>query len=123
MRRRELVAALFASSLPMPLAAQSRAGRIGYLALLHNERLFNALVRGLGDNGLVLNANVVIDARSAEGDPTRLEEAAAARSNTGSAGRDRDDSHRFRAERRCSRDRHGRESRPAWRQPDGPKPG
>src|SRR5215204_744174 len=78
MRRRELVAALFASSLPMPLAAQSRAGRIGYLALLHNERLFNALVRGLEDQGHVLNANVVIEARSAEGDPARLEEAAAA---------------------------------------------
>jgi putative tryptophan/tyrosine transport system substrate-binding protein len=78
MRRRELVAALFASSLPMPLAAQSRAGRIGYLALLQNERLFNALVRGLEDQGHVLNANVVIEARSAEGDPARLEEAAAA---------------------------------------------
>src|SRR5215218_3172575 len=78
MRRREVVAGLFASSLPMPLAAQGRTGRIGYLALLQNERLFNALVRGLEDHGHVLNTNIVIEARSAEGDPARLEEAAAA---------------------------------------------
>jgi hypothetical protein len=70
MRRREVVAGLFASSLPMPLAAQGRTGRIGYLALLQNERLFNALVRGLEDHGHVLNTNIVIEARSAEG-PTR----------------------------------------------------
>src|SRR5215207_3939831 len=78
MRRREVVAGLFASSLPMPLAAQGRTGRIGYLALLQNERLFNALVRGLEDHGHVLNTNIVIEARSAEGDPARLDEAAAA---------------------------------------------
>src|SRR5215207_9307758 len=76
MRRREVVAGLFASSLPMPLAAQGRTGRIGYLALLQNERLFNAMVRGLEDHGHVLN--IVIEARSAEGDPARLDEAAAA---------------------------------------------
>src|SRR5215208_1621025 len=78
MRRREVVAGLFASSLPMPLAAQGRTGRIGYLALLQNERLFNAMVRGLEDHGHVLNTNIVIEARSAEGDPARLDEAAAA---------------------------------------------
>src|SRR5215203_5648069 len=77
MRRREVVAGLFASSLPMPLAAQGRTGRIGYLALLQNERLFNAMVRGLEDHGHVLNTNIVIEARSAEGDPARLDEAAA----------------------------------------------
>jgi putative ABC transport system substrate-binding protein len=78
MKRREFIA-LLGSTAAWPLAARAQqpAGRIPRIGIIDNAPIWDHFRQGLHDLGYVVDKNIAIEYRTAEGDPDRLAAAAA----------------------------------------------
>ena len=83
MRRRDIVLGICSTAV-LPLAARAQVGRVPVVALVFGvtplaellgpepaQPLVRAFLRGLKDHGWVEGRNIVVERRSAEGDPSR----------------------------------------------------
>ena len=65
------------SSLALPVAAQEKVWRVGFLALRHvatlgSDEVYGALLQGMREFGYIEGKNLVIELRSADGNIERL---------------------------------------------------
>lgn len=84
MRRRRFLA-VAGAWVASPLARAQSAPRVGYLTLNENQRMFEAFVRGMHDQGYVAGRNIALESRFAHGDPAELDRLAAELVRTGAS--------------------------------------